>query len=351
MLKRYFIIVSLFLFNQVCISQNQISILFIGNSLTGFNDLPGIFKSLCNESNKDILVDHCYRYGKALRHYVNDETVINKIKERKWSYVVLQSDDISAFEDMYHIEINTLKKFKKYIQDNCSSSKIIYEMIWGLRNGVYIQGEGYYSYEDYINKIYEGTLYFSNELNLTIAPVGWAWRQCRQNMPDLELFTADNAHPAYPGSYLGACVFYNIIWGEEINNNSYYGSLFKNDAIALQSIANNIVINNLELWNYSGYIPTDIQTLQNSSNMKTYPNPFTKTIKFEFYLQNPSNVKLEIFTVDNKLFDTIINHKLSNGKHQLTWNINNGNKKVDPGLYFYRLTIDKSLVTGKIIHI
>jgi Secretion system C-terminal sorting domain/Domain of unknown function (DUF4886)/Immunoglobulin domain len=250
-MKRNFAIVILFIMTHLGFSQNQINVLFIGNSLTGYNDLPGMVESISKKAGKDVLVDKCMRYGLALRHIVNDVSVIDKINEKDWDYVVLQSDDITAFDDMYHIEINTLNRFKEYIYDNCSQTNIIYQMIWGIKGGVIIQGEGTYTYEEYITKIYNGTLHIANELNLIIAPVGWAWRECINTRPEIELFASDRAHPAYPGSYLGACVFFNIIFGEEIRNNNYYGDLSSENAIYMQSVANKIVLENLELWNFS----------------------------------------------------------------------------------------------------
>ena len=91
---------------------------------------------------------------------------------------------------------------------NKSSTKIIYLMVWGLHDGVTVQklnGEYvFYSYLDYLLKIYSGTLYMADKLDLMIAPAGWAWRRIRDEYPAIELFSADNAHPSYPSWVLAA---------------------------------------------------------------------------------------------------------------------------------------------------
>ena len=344
-MKNYFIIFIMFIYSQLCFSQNQIDVLFIGNSLTGYNDLPRLFKSLSIESGKSVSVDKCFKYGLALRHIVDDASVISKINEKNWDYIILQSDDITAFDDMYHIEINTLTKFKEYIHNNCSTTKIIYEMIWGLRDGVNIQGEGYYTYKQYIKKIYDGTLYIANELNLIIAPVGWAWQQSRQERPNLELFSSDKAHPAYPGSYLGACAFFNIIFGERIENNSFYGTLSENDATFLQTVANDVVISNIELWNYSQNTFTDIQLTKKSDiiGINTYPNPSNGITNIYFELDKNSDITIETITSTGT---TIIKEELRN--------INNSEYQIDltnqsNGLYFIRITIDNHKIIKSLI--
>lgn len=228
-------------------------ILFVGNSLTFFNDMPDMVQQMANNAGKDVLVDEATVAGIALRHLVNNEMVIEKINSQAWNYVVLQSDDITAFPDMYDIEIDVLNTFADYILSNNSSSEIIYKMVWGLRNGVTVEelnGEiVYYSYEEYMDKIYDGTLYVANQVGLAISPVGWTWKKVRQEHPDIELFGSDNAHPSYNGSYLTAAVHYASIFKESCINNSFNGDLTSVEAMILRTAASNMVLDSLDLWN------------------------------------------------------------------------------------------------------
>ena len=228
-------------------------VLFIGNSLTYFNNMPNMVQQIAQKAGKMILAESATISGLALRHIVNNTSIHNKIRSNDWDYIILQSDDISAFPDMYTIELNTLSTFMKIIAENNESTKIIYQMIWGLRNGVNVQelnGEFvYYSYWDYIVKIYNGTIYIADNKNLIISPVGWAWRQCRMENPEIELFSSDNAHPSYKGSYLCAAVHYAILFQEDCSENPYNGDLSEQEASSLRSIASSIVLNNLDTWN------------------------------------------------------------------------------------------------------
>ena len=87
---------------------DTVKIIFIGNRLTYFNNMPDMVAQLAETAHKTVLVDQATVGGVALRNLVNNPGIIAKINANNWDYVVLQSDDITAFPDMYQIEINTL---------------------------------------------------------------------------------------------------------------------------------------------------------------------------------------------------------------------------------------------------
>ncbi len=231
---------------------DTVKILFIGNSLTYFNDMPGMVEQLAVTARKAVVVDQAVVGGVALRNLVNNPDINARINANDWDFVALQSDDITAFPDMYQIEINTLKAFESKILANNSSTKIIYLMVWGLRDGVTVlelNGEYvFYSYLDYMLKIYHGALYIADRLDLLIAPAGWAWRQTRNERPALELFSSDKAHPSYRGSYLTAAVYYSVIFKESCAGIMYNGTLSNDEAYTLRRIGSATVLDSLELW-------------------------------------------------------------------------------------------------------
>lgn len=212
-------------------TETEKKVLFIGNSLTYYNNMPDIFKNLALASGKNVYVKQATIGGVDLRHLVKAQSVINKVNEMKWDYVVLQSDDITAFSDMYQIEIDALESIKKIIYQNNPSSKIIYTMIWGLRDGVSLtelNGENvYYSYDEYFKKIYKGTIEISNAVGLSLSPVGWAWYSVISENTGNKglLFSEDKAHPAPHGSYLMACVMNAAIFNSSSANINYYSGI------------------------------------------------------------------------------------------------------------------------------
>ncbi len=65
-----------------------------------------------------------------------------------------------------------------------------------------------------------------------------------------------------------------------------------------------------------------------------YPNPFNPTTTIRFSLPEVSDVELEIFNVLGQCVRTLIDERLPEGVHEVTWSTSG----VASGVYFYRLT-------------
>jgi hypothetical protein len=77
------------------------------------------------------------------------------------------------------------------------------------------------------------------ELGAPVAPVGLAWDRSRREDPDLNLYGGDGSHPNPHGTYLTACVFFALLWGQDPTGNPYSGdpSISDADREFLQRIA------------------------------------------------------------------------------------------------------------------
>jgi hypothetical protein len=96
--------------------------------------------------------------------------------------------------------------------------------------------------------IYNNTIELAKDLDIAIAPVGWAWYNVITYGYDNDLFLSDYTHASKYGAYLTACVFYStiflqappiIIYDWEDEDNPQF----------LNEIASSTVLNNLYLWN------------------------------------------------------------------------------------------------------
>ena len=85
------------------------------------------------------------------------------------------------------------------------------------------------------------------ELKDALVPVGMAWGMALSMDPFVDLWTGDNSHPTFKGSYLAACVFYTIIFNESPVGLSYIGNLSVNDATFLQRAAVRTMISDLSV--------------------------------------------------------------------------------------------------------
>lgn len=82
----------------------------------------------------------------------------------------------------------------------------------------------------------------------------------------------------------------------------------------------------------NGVKPAFLELSQN------YPNPFNSSTQIEFYLEQDSPVRLEIFDITGALVKKLVSANQSAGKHKILWDgTNSDGKAVGSGVYIYRL--------------
>ncbi len=83
----------------------------------------------------------------------------------------------------------------------------------------------------------------------------------------------------------------------------------------------------------------DLQLLPN------YPNPFNPQTTIRFRLNTTGVVTLEIFDISGQRITSLLKERLAVGLHEVTWDASANAS----GVYFYRLSTAKSLITGKMV--
>lgn len=154
-----------------------LKVLFIGNSLTYFNDQPSMLRSLASEAGKNIFVDQHTGPGMQLEDHVASECTIKKISEQLWDVVVLQEAVLDvAFPELHESVLTNIGALLDHIKANHSDTKILYFLPWPHRDGLtyYIK---YYSSETAQRMLRDGCLAIADTLDIAIAPVGWAWKK------------------------------------------------------------------------------------------------------------------------------------------------------------------------------
>ena len=80
-----------------------------------------------------------------------------------------------------------------------------------------------------------------------------------------------------------------------------------------------------------------VPVFQNSLS-KNYPNPFNPTTNISFSIESGGMVKLGVYNMKGQLVKTLVNESRNAGVHFTAWNgMDNNNRKVASGLYFYKL--------------
>ncbi|MEO8148829.1 MAG: CRTAC1 family protein [Bacteroidia bacterium] len=86
--------------------------------------------------------------------------------------------------------------------------------------------------------------------------------------------------------------------------------------------------------------------------LTNHPNPFIDDTAFEFELNDNSYVQLFIYDSKGYKIATLLNKKMSKGKHTIKWNGNdNEGKKISAGVFLYVLRNNDQLITRKLTHL
>ena len=107
----------------------------------------------------------------------------------------------------------------------------------------YVEPDARYE-PDLIDKIAPTYVSVGNEIGALVIPVGLAFERAYAQRPDIVLHkTFDGSHPSLLGTYLGACVVYQSIYGTSPVgvDYDYFGTIDKDDAAFLQQIADETV--------------------------------------------------------------------------------------------------------------
>jgi len=96
-------------------------------------------------------------------------------------------------------------------------------------------------------------------------------------------------------------------------------------------------------------------TVNSSTGYKlfqNYPNPFNRGTKFHYYLPQPADVQISIYSLLGEKIKTVVNKIQSDGMHPAAWDgRDRENNIVSSGVYFYSLNTGKQKDVRKMVFI
>lgn len=175
-------------------------VLFIGNSFTARNDLPGLIAQMAEARGKHL--DHrlISAGGASLRMHWNKGDALKAIEEASYDYVVLQEQSTLPIKNALRMHEN-IRLFDEVIR--ASGAKTALYLTWARRHSPDSQ--------EAITDAYQS---IGKELGAIVVPVGIAWQEFQRRRDRPVLHDADESHPTLAGSYLAACVFLAVLFEE-----------------------------------------------------------------------------------------------------------------------------------------
>jgi hypothetical protein len=201
-----------------------LNVLFIGNSFTARNDIPGLVARLAAARGKDVQHRLISAGGASLRTHWNAGEARQAIQDGGYDRVVLQEQSTLPVKNARRMHEN-VRLFDEAIR--AAGAKTTLFMTWARRHAPESQ-----------QAIADAYLEIGRELAATVVPVGLAWQTFRGEHARPVLHDRDESHPSLAGSYLAACVFLAVLFGESpVGIPGEVAGLSKEDVASLQEVA------------------------------------------------------------------------------------------------------------------
>lgn len=186
-----------------------VRILFIGNSYTFANDLPGMLAKLSLAGRQPRIV-HALEApgGCTFERHVAEGRATAMIAERRWDYVVLQEQSMMPVVD----PPKTLEFGGRLDQAaRAAGAGTLFFETWARAGQPAMQAGLSATYAELARRAAPAA---EGMAGGTVVPVGQAWQRVLAVQPPVSLHVADGSHPTPAGTYLAACVFYAVIHHE-----------------------------------------------------------------------------------------------------------------------------------------
>ena len=202
----------------------SMKVLFIGNSFTARNDLPGLVARLAAARDKVLESRLIQAGGASLRAHWNAGEAATAIQGGKYDAVVLQEQSTLPVKNAARMHEN-VRLFDGAI--TAAGAKTVLYMTWARLNA-----------PDSQKAITDAYTAVGDELGATVAPVGVAWQRFLRDNDRPVIYDRDQSHPTVAGSYLAACVFLAALFRESpVGVDVNVPGLSAGDRAALQAAA------------------------------------------------------------------------------------------------------------------
>merc|ERR1712235_230394 len=238
------------------LARSNKNILFLGNSYTYGNDLPGMVRNLASAAGKSATTTMIAPGGQTLSGHVSGGS-LDTIRGGDWDAVVIQDQSQRPSFGAGYVFYNILPDADMIvdaIRETNPCTQPIYYLTWGKRDGDsnYCSNGNYMctfeGIQDQLTAAYTTMAYVTQPAS--VAPAGEAWRTYSNRNG---LFAGDGSHASSSGTYLTACTMLETLWPDVSCVGNSYQQV--GDAAALQDQAHQTVISKEWSWPEAGPRP------------------------------------------------------------------------------------------------
>jgi hypothetical protein len=201
----------------------KINILYVGNSLTYFNDLPALVSELAAMDQKQVTFKVIAPGGYSLEDHWNIGDVQKEIAKGGYDIVIGQQGPSALPESQV-----LLKEYAGRFAGEAAKHQASWAlyMVWPSEQRSF----------DLDNVIYSYTQ-AANSTSALLFPAGLAWKIAWQADPAFPLYGPDRFHPSIHGSLLAAMTIYATLYEKEnFDFINVAGSSWKNEVTSQQLV-------------------------------------------------------------------------------------------------------------------
>jgi len=183
-------------------AETPLRILFIGNSYTYYNNLPGLVEEMARAGGRPVEAQSVTLGGATLEGIYAGSNALAVLRGQRWDLVVLQEHStLGLYQFNGDMVVNSPAAFFAWAriwdaEIRAQGARPVFLNTWARKGRAELQTHIDWSYAA-----------IARELGAGLIPVGAAF----QGVTDVELYEPDGSHPSAAGSYLAACVAVEIL--------------------------------------------------------------------------------------------------------------------------------------------
>jgi hypothetical protein len=183
------------------VAADSLRVLFIGNSLTYFNDMPAMVRALADSAReaRPMRMQAVAHPDFALEDHLVQGDALRALRGARWDVVVLQQGPSAAPGNRINLS-EYAGRFDTHIR--AAGGRPALYMVWPST----VRSQDF----DGVRLSYAAA---AANVNGVLFPAGEAWRAAWRRQPALRLYSGDGFHPSSAGSYLAALVIHSMLYG------------------------------------------------------------------------------------------------------------------------------------------
>ena len=187
-----------------------LNILFLGNSLMYYNDMPELFAKIATANGKKVNVQSVTKGSATISDFTDERTEVGAkaiplLKNNPWDIVIIEpSRRISPYENtVKEAELASAKKIQELAK--AAGGDVLLYSVWGNNNGNVVEYKAttptsmpevathLMGRKPHTAFMHEVNLEFAAALGVKVALAGYAFENCIAKYPEFNLYHSDES--------------------------------------------------------------------------------------------------------------------------------------------------------------